>query len=131
MSHVTEIILITSLLDADCDDDETPTAEMDSINEWTLVRWGSLLARVDNHAHGDKAFQSAVFIGAWDRIIKDIPEFLMAVKNQHWELPDSVQVLIKDEHDENFTVYRLFDIGKEEIQWNRKQKWKEGGGSTG
>ncbi len=36
----------------------------------------------------------------------NIPDFLKYFYSIEWEIPECVQLMLKDEHDDRFTVYR-------------------------
>jgi hypothetical protein len=59
--------------------------------------------QVDQLAVGTKAMQCDVFLTAINYL--DIEAFVEVFRGIPWNVPECVQLLIKDEHDELFTVY--------------------------
>ncbi len=102
MSHVADIIFMTSIDDGSNVEDSHPNA--DKLSAY-LVRNhnGAYLVKVDDHAGGNKAMQCDVFMAAINYL--DIDEFVEWFHGIEWEYPESVQLLIKDEHDDQFSMY--------------------------
>lgn len=110
MSHVTDIILMCSLAEETADGPGTtdgPTPAIEKLNAWLKESGRPPLVRLDSAAGGNKAFQGIFAAAAFNDL--DIPEFRSAVASVEWESPDSVQIAIKDEHEETFSVYQLKD----------------------
>jgi hypothetical protein len=103
MSHVSDIILITAIEDGAAVESDHPNA--DRLSEYLRENHKSSLIQVDGHAGGNKAVQADVFMAAINYL--DIPAFVAAFKSVHWEIPECAQLLIKDEHDDRFTEYRI------------------------
>jgi hypothetical protein len=58
---------------------------------------------------GDRKFmQAEVWGGAFNHL--DIEDFLECVKEQPWHKPERVQVMVKDEEEDTFTLYGISDI---------------------
>lgn len=102
MSHVTDIVLLTAIDDGG-HDDEHPN--VDRLEDWLKREYSPhvRLVKVDQHAIGTKAMQCDVFITAINYL--NIEGFVEAFRAIPWGMPDCVQLLIKDEHDERFTVH--------------------------
>jgi len=84
VSHVTDFIITTALLDED----------IDFPPEWRIKD-------VSDNNGGDKAFQACVYLLALDYTV--IEETVQTIFGLPWEMPEGVQVFVKDEHDERFT----------------------------
>jgi len=102
MSHVTDIILMTSIDDGAGDREGHPNADKLSAYIEKNHR-GHTLVRVDCHAGGNKGMQCDVFMSAINHM--DIEAFVAWFHGIEWERPESVQLLVKDEHDDRFTMY--------------------------
>lgn len=107
MSSVTDIILVTGIDDGAIRDAAQPNA--DKLNAWLNEFMvcpvnGGALVKVDRLARGDKAMQCDVFITAINYL--DHEEFLAAFHAIQWASPECVQLMMKGEHDDLFTVYR-------------------------
>lgn len=97
MSHVTDILVLASCLD---EPGETATdGAIANLNAYLR----SDLVRLDEMAGGSKAMQATVWAGAYNYL--NIEEFLAKVWEQKWELAADVQVLLKDEHDDRWTLH--------------------------
>jgi hypothetical protein len=92
MSHVADVILLTFVEDAGIDDAQKWLRD----NKWPE------LVEVSGNAGGNKAMQCDVWVAAINCFAID--DFAKAVKAINWEWPDSVQLLVKDEHDDHFTL---------------------------
>jgi hypothetical protein len=110
MSHVTDIIVIS--LDAEEDADGNDIyPRMDQLNkwidDWLFNRYGERfppqLLPVHQHAGGGKHMQCNVFMAAINGF--DIPGFVKAFRAIPWDSPECAQLLVKDEHDDRFTIY--------------------------
>ena len=93
MSEVTDIILITFIGDGAEKDGEHPNADI----LWTRLK------KVDDLAGGNKCMQCDVFMAAENHL--DQQAFLKRFHAVKWESPERVQLLLKGEHDERFTLY--------------------------
>lgn len=104
MSYVANLILITS------PDDGAMGNNADLVSAvqlgWALKRIQgytgsqSILKKVSQFAGGNKRMEVDVFLCAVNNL--DVKEFLDAVKAVQWEMPERVQVLLKNENDEKF-----------------------------
>lgn len=102
MSHVTDIILSTMIEDGAKRDDEHPN--VDELNQYLIEHYGGwVLVKVDENAGGGKAMQCDLFIAAINHL--NIPEFLERFYEIAWEAPECVQLMLKDEHDERFSIH--------------------------
>ena len=90
MSHVTDVLLLASLEDSG----------VQKVQQWLEENKWPKLVEISDHAGGNKAMQCEVWAAAINYF--DIEAFAAAVKSIEWEYPDSVQLLVKDEHDEWF-----------------------------
>jgi len=98
MSHVTDIILSTAINDGAEREDEHPNTDKLSLCAgWELVK-------VDDKAGGGKAMQCDLFIAAINAL--PISDFLETFYQIEWEYPEKAQLMLKDEHDDVFTIYR-------------------------
>lgn len=103
MSHVTDIILSTMIEDGSVGEASSPN--VDVLNEYLSKNYGGWkLVKVDDKAGGGKAMQCDLFIAAINHL--DISAFLNAFREVEWEAPEYVQLMLKDEHDEGFTIYK-------------------------
>ncbi len=100
MSHVTDIILITFIDDGGIEDAHP---NVDLLNEYLTQHNHGQLIKVDGYAVGHKVMQCDVFLSAANFLYID--EFVKEFNKVPWEDPDSVQLLLKDEEDDRFTVY--------------------------
>ena len=102
MSHVTDIIFITAIEDGA--DAEAGHPNTDKLSEYIAREHNNnKLLKVDEHAGGNKAIQCDVFMAAINYM--DIDTFIAWFHTIKWEYPESVQLLIKDEHDDQFTIH--------------------------
>lgn len=102
MSHVADIILITSIEDGGENGNDHPNR--DKLSAYLEKNHsGATLVKVDGHAGGRKAMQCDVFMAAINYM--DIDGFVSWFGKIKWEYPESVQLLIKDENDDLFAVY--------------------------
>ncbi len=101
MSHVTDIILITFIEDGGKFGSQNPNA--DKLIEYLEENHQRALNKIDSAAGGDKSMQCDVFAGAINHLY--IEKFLDHFKKIEWENPECVQLLIKDEHEDIFTIY--------------------------
>lgn len=104
MSHVADILLLTMLEDGGSKSvKECPNA--DALSDWLAEHYnGCRLVQFDGLAGGNKAMQANVFGTAINYC--DIPALVAAFRAIKWEYPESAQLLVKDEHDDTFTMYR-------------------------
>ena len=95
MSHVTDIILIDSGLHLH---------EVREINKYLQDNYNSGLQQIDSmFGGGNKAIQCDIWIGAYNHM--DIDLFLNFFYSLRCVFKKEVQLLLKDEHDECFTLY--------------------------
>lgn len=93
MSHVADTILIYSLRET--------LGPINKVQEFLREPCG-LLAKVDGYAGGRKCIQCSVWMGGLNYL--RIDEFVVVVAGAGWEFPEHVQLLVKDEHDSNFSL---------------------------
>ncbi len=107
MSHVTDIIIITRLEESDYAEDVYPNIE--ELSKYIKTEFSSSgFNIVSTFAGGNKAVQADIFMCAVNGM--DIPKFLTKCKTIKWNDPDSIQILIKDEHWELFKMYSVNNI---------------------
>lgn len=106
MSVVTNVILyIDPLEDGDPDEGIMPKP-IKAINEWLEDHGKGSFGFIPPAAHcvgGHKALEVDLFLGAFNHLPLD--KFLEAVFSQNWEYPANVQVFVKEQEDDKFTVY--------------------------
>jgi hypothetical protein len=102
MSYVADIVLLTTIDDGGMDDEHPNT---DRLEAWLREHYSDhvRLVKVDQHAVGTKAMQCDVFITAINYL--DTEAFVEVFRTVPWDMPECVQLLIKNEHDDRFTVY--------------------------
>jgi hypothetical protein len=103
MSDVTDVILTLSLIEESGEDCSLPAVER--VNECLVLKNHGKLERVEGHAGGRKAFQAVVLLGAFNYL--DIDDLVNAIAAQRWEAPEDVQLFIKREHDDTFTLRKI------------------------
>ena len=102
MSHVASVILVTSGVEHDY---TNRGYLVDRLNAYLRLQYrGREFVQVDQHAGGDKGFQNNVYLVAINYL--NIERFLRVFRAIPWQLPEMVQLFIRDEHDDDFTVYR-------------------------
>ncbi len=102
MSVVTDIILVTFIDDGAAIEEEHPNADkLSAYLEKTHGQPG--LIKADQHAGGRKAMQCDVFLAAVNWLDKDA--FLDWFKAIEWDMPECVQLMLKGENDDAFTIY--------------------------
>lgn len=96
MSHVTDIILIDSGLNY--------SKYFKEIERWLEEHhhWCSL-RQLNEKAGGNKVMQCDVFMGAFNHM--DIEAFIEYFNSVEWNDREGIQLLIKDEHDDEFTMW--------------------------
>jgi hypothetical protein len=109
MSWVTDIILLTGLEEQFLESGEltkVPPA-VKAINTWLKSRESAPLVRFDEYIgmRSECGFQACAYGAAMNHF--EIPPFLEVVGKQAWQAPQALLVLLKDEEDRNFTVYRM------------------------
>ncbi len=106
MSHVTDIILVINL-----DDDTIPgydelgPSEVRELNKWLTQSNGypSELKRFDKQkAGGNKVLQCDLYLAAFNSL--DYEGFQKAFHSIAWYDEDGIQLMLKDEHEDRFTV---------------------------
>jgi hypothetical protein len=76
-----------------------------AINSWLDSHDWAPLAPIDEHIQSEKAFQACAYGAALNHF--DVPGFLKVVAKQSWQAPDAVLLLIKNEEERAFNIYRL------------------------
>src|SRR5262245_44259689 len=109
MSVVTDIILVTIIDDGAERDGEHPN--VDRLNAWIHETQGppEALRKVDDDAGGNKAMQCDVFMAAINYL--DKPGLIRAFRGIPWEAAEAVQLMLKGEDDDLFTMFQIDDGG--------------------
>jgi len=109
MSWVTDILLLAGLEEQFPKSGDMPKQPpaIAAVNKWLKSNQWAALIRLDERIglHTESAFQACAYGGALNNL--DIKEFLRAVAEQKWEAPTKVLLLLKNEGDKKFTVYRM------------------------
>lgn len=100
MSHSTGIILITAIDDGF----DMGKLTVAGINNYLKTKYGGVLNKVSHKAGGSQVMPCDMHTGAFNYF--DIDDFWGFIKTVTWEMPECVQLMIKDEHDDIFTVCR-------------------------
>lgn len=94
MANVTNIIVSLSNIDSER-----------SIYKWFENRGRDFPINITTEFGGDKAAECLLLAGAYGNFAwEDLLEFVRA---QEWEMPEAVQVFIKDEEDEVWTIHTI------------------------
>lgn len=64
----------------------------------------------DDHVTEKKAMQACIYGGANNHF--DLDDFIVCLESQDWQDPDNLQLFIKKEEDERFSVYMFDRDGK-------------------
>jgi hypothetical protein len=80
-------------------------AAIAAINSWLESHDCAPLVPIDEQIASEKAFQACAYGAALNHL--DVPGFLKVVAKQPWQGPDAVLLLIKNEEERAFNVYRL------------------------
>jgi hypothetical protein len=101
MSSVTDLILITTAGGDGGMEDEHPN--VDRLNAWLAQRHQGVVTL--RHVSGDFGpMQCEVFMGAKKGWL-DLDGFLTEMRTIPWECPEVVQLLVKEEEDNQFRAY--------------------------
>jgi hypothetical protein len=101
MSTITNIMLITECM---CD-----PKRIETINTYLKHEYGHGLVQVDDYvgAKDRKAFEADVYMAAYN--VFDTKGFLKCFYSIKWEYPECIQLLIKLQDDDKFTIYTTKD----------------------
>jgi len=101
MGHVTNIVLLTGMLEDD---------NVKILNEWinTNYREGMYLKKIDENAGGNKALEVQLYTSAFNYF--PLKDFIGIFSGIEWVIPEEVLLIYQDEHDDEFTVVK----GKED-----------------
>lgn len=106
MSHVTNVVLLFPISHSDEPGNGRTHAIIEKLNEQCasvdFSGRGSFV-RADHLAGGPKVFEARAYLAAFNFV--DVAELLATIWALPSEEPDLVQVLIKDQHDEKFTLH--------------------------
>ena len=113
MSWVTDVLILLNLEEVYHVDEEQDTCEyveseaLAGVNAWLREQGYGQLVKLDRHAFaaGERAMQAEVHGGAFNYL--DIPAFVACVQQQRWRASAYVQLLLKDEQEQRFTVYEF------------------------
>ena len=108
MSRVTNVILSFSVSEHLVEQADGPDLYpvLDPLNVWLGERqYGRGFVDVGHHAGGYKAFEANLYAFAANQMPTE--EILEKIQALQWEIPEEVQVWIKDENDDLFTEYRI------------------------
>ena len=107
MSWVTDVLLCANLVER-FDENfqlQDTCAPIEEINSWLKERDLGELADLSTHmATGGKACQAVVYGGSFNHL--DLQEFKTLVFSRNWRQPESIRLLINDEDDEAFHLFR-------------------------
>ena len=97
MSTITNIILITECM---CD-----PKGVETINTYLKYEYGHGLIQVDDYvgSKSKRAFEADVYMAAYN--VFDTEAFLKGFYSIKWEYQECIQLLIKLQDDDKFTVY--------------------------
>lgn len=98
MSHVTDIILVAA---------SGATLDEFAPLVYYLQEQSGSLGNLANMAGGPKALQCELYVGAFDHI--NIAKLKVSFYNCMPENQECVQLFVKDEHEDQFNVYRLVE----------------------
>ena len=107
MSNVTSIMLCFSPYE-EYDIDGTIIIA-NRINSWVKETMADnrVLVQASDKAGGDRVFQHFVYMGAFNYFPTD--RFIEFLRQLEWISPEFVQIFVKEEDDEDFTMMRLQD----------------------
>jgi len=108
MSWVTDVILCLSVEERfqDHSDFSESCESLDKINAWLGEHEQGKLDELSEHVvSGGKAMQAFVYGGAFNFL--DVEDFIKVVLSQEWKMPQAVQLLVKKEEDEAFTMHTI------------------------
>lgn len=103
MRKLTDVILSTSVYDGVTENITGEPPNVDLFNEQLTVICGTYLVRVDQHAASQNAMHCDLFIAVIEEhhFQAVLDEFYKII----WEVPESVQLMLKRENDEVFSIY--------------------------
>ena len=99
MSSVTDIILVTALWDGSTDFKADPHPNVDSFIKYS----GVTLEVVKGAFKNSKVIQCDLFIAAMNYYNEE--RAIDALNKVEWESPECVQLMMKGEHEDIFTIY--------------------------
>ena len=113
MSWVCDILLLCDLqeLYPEIEDKRAQPKAIVNLNTWLDAREWAPLVPLHDHIgmNSEAAFQALAYGAALTRL--DVPAFMKAVAEQPWEAPDALVLLMKDEDEKRFNVYRKGEDG--------------------
>jgi hypothetical protein len=105
MSTITDIILVTAIDDGGQFEDDHPNAE--KLSQWLRDDHESsnvgLTIMPSRPIENGRAIQCDIFLAAVNHLHTEA--FIAAFRAIEWQHPDCVQLMLKGEHDDLFTVY--------------------------
>lgn len=93
MSTVTDIIILCPPLE-----DKVP-----ALNEWLISKYNCTLKEISGFSGGNKVMQNQLWTTAINGF--DTMGFLAMLREIEWSCAGDIQVLIKEEHEEQFKMY--------------------------
>jgi hypothetical protein len=93
MSKVTNIIITTAI-------DESGIERLN-----LALQYYPDFLPVESHCGGNKAFESHVFLAAFNHL--DIGEFKALARATPWDEPERVQIFIREQHEERFREFSV------------------------
>jgi len=79
---------------------------MDDINKWLSERnYGKFGVDADKISGGTKCLETPLFVAAFNYF--DIEDFLEFLSSLQWKEPENVQVFVKGQEENIFTLFRI------------------------
>lgn len=101
MSRITDIMITTFI-------DESVFDNVKLLNEYLKEKGHGQFNLVSDHAGGRKVMTTYIFLLSESSLwVEKFVEFFNTLK---WETPEEVELFIKEQEDEIFTVYRVVDL---------------------
>ena len=108
MSSVTDIILIAMINDGSNDQDKSKHPNADIISNYINQNHKYGLVKIDPYAGDEKAMQCDIFMCATDGL--DTAGLIELFNSIKWQDPDCVQLMLKDEQDDAFSIHTPVQI---------------------
>lgn len=105
MSVVTNILLWSSLEDADDRIESWLLRLAPAINAYLDERYHGELVQVDHLAGGTKEMEATVYAGAFNYF--DLPAFIDFLQRLSWTKPEYVRLIIQEDEDDVPRLYSL------------------------
>lgn len=101
MSRVTNIIFAFSIIE-EGGDDSGEFILFKEINKWLKKEGYGELKSIDDCAGGSKRLEAPIFAAAFNFFLFD--EFKEFVSSLNWNEPDAVQIFVKEQEDDEFSI---------------------------